>query len=181
MKALCHVVPPKSTGTLAPCRGSLGSARKLPQVQLGGEAALLRAGKVRHVLSLPASRGVAPHVASVLPIAVEAGADFELTVTGSNIADEDAQLLCRQNGTGRPLPPYQLFTSTAFLVSVSIACRGCDGKESCDLAWHNAFHCSPAQPRWWRVSTSPVCIQRCMCRHADIATAHGRVYGCLCW
>lgn len=83
--------------TLASGRGSPTLKRWL-QVQLGGEAALLRAGRVRHVLSLPASRGVAPHVVSVLPIAVEAGADFELTVTGSNIADEDAQLLCRQDG-----------------------------------------------------------------------------------
>ena len=70
------------------------------QVQLGGEAALLRSGRVRHVLSLPASRGVVPHVTAVAPIAVEAGRDFELAVTGSNIADEDAKLLCRMDGAG---------------------------------------------------------------------------------
>ena len=72
------------------------------QVQLGGEAALLRAGRVRHVLSLPASRGVVPHVTSLAPIAVEACRDFELTVTGSNIAGEDAKLLCRMDGAVIP-------------------------------------------------------------------------------
>ncbi len=76
---------------------------RMLQVQVGGEAALVRAGKVRQVISLTASQGVAPRVVSVLPIAVEAGAAFELTVTGSNIADEDAQLLCRQAGACRAL------------------------------------------------------------------------------
>ena len=71
------------------------------QVQVGGEAALVRAGKVRQVISLTASQGVAPHIASVVPIAVEAGTAFELTITGSNIAAEDAQMLCRQAGACR--------------------------------------------------------------------------------
>ena len=81
------------------------------QVQIGDEAALVRAGRVRHVISLSASRGIAPLIASVLPIAVEAGTDFELTITGSNIADDDAQLHCRQSGVHRDL--WRLLTAAA--------------------------------------------------------------------
>ena len=60
------------------------------------------------MLSLPASRGVVPHVTSVAPIAVEVGRDFELAVTGSNIADEDATLLCRMDGADFLDPDYDV-------------------------------------------------------------------------
>lgn len=79
-----------------------GSAKKEPialQLQWYDEAALVRDGKIVHVLSAAGSRSVLPQLHSVRPAALHGPAPERLTLTGKNLACVDNRVLARCQGT----------------------------------------------------------------------------------
>ena len=56
------------------------------QLQWYDEAALVRAGKIVHVLSCAGSQGVVPQLEHVHPMALHTGAPEQLLLTGTNLA-----------------------------------------------------------------------------------------------
>jgi hypothetical protein len=103
------------------------------QIQWYEEVALVRDGKVLHVLSASGSRGVLPRLHSLSPLAVTSAAATTVKLIGSNIAAPDNTVLSQSQGEQSPSPvqgcPGQLsrslhhtlsasFLSTAFLNSV---------------------------------------------------------------
>jgi hypothetical protein len=69
------------------------------QLQLRDEIALVREGRVVHVLCTDAyGAAPLPRIESVRPLAVCGAAPAELRVVGRNITGEGAQLLCRSAG-----------------------------------------------------------------------------------
>lgn len=98
--ALTSATVPFESMTGSQSWGDCGSAPpQRAQVQLEGEAALLRSGKVEAVLSLSDSAAVMPRISSVCPIAVLAGdAATEVTISGSCLACNDVTLSSRMHG-----------------------------------------------------------------------------------
>lgn len=70
-----------------------------PQVQLGDKLALVREGRVVHVLAT-AHSSLFPRVAALRPLAAEPAADgvVEVSVWGHNLDNEADTLLARTNG-----------------------------------------------------------------------------------
>lgn len=68
------------------------------QIQWYEEVALVRYGKVLHVLSASGSRGVLPRLHSVSPLAVTSAAATTVKLIGSNIAAPDNTVLAQSQG-----------------------------------------------------------------------------------
>ena len=65
------------------------------QLQWYDEAALVRCGKIVHVLSCAGSEGVVPQLQHVHPMALHTGAPEQLLLTGSNLAILNNRVLAR--------------------------------------------------------------------------------------
>ena len=68
------------------------------QLQWYDEAALVRDGKIMHVLSAAGSRGVLPQLHCVSPVALHTAAPERLLLTGQNLAVVDNRVLARCQG-----------------------------------------------------------------------------------
>jgi hypothetical protein len=68
------------------------------QVQWYDEVALVRDGKVLHVLLASGSKGVLPDVQRVSPLAIITSAPSTVQIMGSNIATPDNTILARSQG-----------------------------------------------------------------------------------
>ena len=68
------------------------------QLQWYDEAALVRDGKIVHVLSAAGSRGVLPQLHCVSPVALHTAAPNRLLLTGQNLAVADSRILARCQG-----------------------------------------------------------------------------------
>ena len=68
------------------------------QLQWYDEAALVRDGKIMHVLSAAGSRGVLPQLRCVSPVALHTAAPERLLLTGQNLAVVDNRVLARCQG-----------------------------------------------------------------------------------
>ena len=68
------------------------------QMQWQDELALIRDGKVQHVLSGIGSLGVLPQIHSVFPLCVSNHDTSILHISGINIAKDGCNVLCRYQG-----------------------------------------------------------------------------------
>ncbi len=68
------------------------------QIQWYEEVALVRDGKVLHVLSASGSRGVLPQLHSVSPLAALSSAPVTVKLLGANIATPDNSVLAQSQG-----------------------------------------------------------------------------------
>lgn len=68
------------------------------QIQWYEEVALVRNGRVLHVLSAAGSRGVLPQLHSVSPLAFPSSAPATLKLLGSNLATPDNTVLAQSQG-----------------------------------------------------------------------------------
>jgi hypothetical protein len=71
------------------------------QLQLFDELALVRDGRLLHVLSIPGSEGVYPSVLALAPRFTAGGKDADgplLALTGAHLAGQDAAVLARCQG-----------------------------------------------------------------------------------
>lgn len=65
------------------------------QLQWYDEAALVRDGKIMHVLSAAGSQGVLPQLQHVQPVALHTDLPEHVLLTGSNLAIVDNRVLAR--------------------------------------------------------------------------------------
>ena len=75
------------------------------QLQWYDEAALVRYGKIVHVLSCAGSQGVVPQLEHVHPMALHTGAPEQLLLTGTNLAILNNRVHVRC--LGKPLCPAE--------------------------------------------------------------------------
>lgn len=82
-----------------PPHPTLSNPHRSQQVQLGDKLALVREGKVVHVLAT-ANSSLFPRVAAVRPLAAQADAEGCLNVSlwGHNLDNEEDTILARSNG-----------------------------------------------------------------------------------
>jgi len=90
-------LPVACAATVRACRRTGGRAAGA-QVQLHDEVALVRNGKVLHVLSGSGSRGVFPAIDAVAPRAVLSASPAAVTLAGVNLAVPENAVLARCQG-----------------------------------------------------------------------------------